>query len=95
MEPLKSVNQHWAVLLVEDILAYLNDVVCPDSNQVRVERGVMQSAQCKPIRHRRHAERICIGEDMRGFEQFVAPQPAHGTMVLVGAHHALAKFTLV
>lgn len=95
MESLKSVNQHRPVLLIEDILADLHDVVWPDPNQVRVERGMMQRAQRKAVRDRRHAEWIRVWKDVSSFEQLVATQPAHGTMMLIRAHHSLAKFALV
>ena len=95
MESLKSVNQHRPVLFIEDILANLHDIVWPDPNQVRVERGVMQRAQRKAVRDHRHAERIRVRKDMGSFKQFVATQPAHGTMMLIRAHYPFAKFALV
>jgi hypothetical protein len=67
----------------------------PDPDQMRVERRGMQGTQRNAVWDRWNTERIRIGENVSGFEQFVATQPAHGAMVLIGADNALAKFALM
>jgi len=49
MKPLEAVNQHRAVLLFQDVLTNLHYVVWPDTEQVRVEGGVMQPAEGETI----------------------------------------------
>ena len=49
MEALQPVDQHWAILLLQDIPAHLDDVVLGNANHVSVERRVVESAERNAI----------------------------------------------
>ena len=95
MESLEPMDQHRAVRFVEDIAAHLDNTVRPDADQVPVERCVVELAQGNPVGHHRRAERVRIGHDVRGFEEFVTPQSTHGTVMLVRPHDALPELALM
>ncbi|MBI3403255.1 MAG: cupin domain-containing protein [Acidobacteria bacterium] len=95
VESLKTMNQHRAVRLIEHVLPHFDNGVGRDSNEVPIEGGMMKLAQREAVGNGRHAERIRIRHDMRGLEQFVAFEPAHRTVMLIGANDALAKLRLI
>jgi hypothetical protein len=65
MKPLQSVLQHWTVDLCEHIKPDFNMAVRRDTDDVRVQRGVMQLAQ--RVHSRRLVPLFAVGEDVRGF----------------------------
>jgi hypothetical protein len=95
MEALEAVNQHRAVLLFQNVLTHLHNVVRSDSEEVRVEGGVMQSAEGDAIPHRWDAERVRVWQDVCGLEELIPPQAADRAVALICTHHSLAKLALV
>jgi len=51
----------------------------------------MKLAEREAVGDDRLAERVTIGQDVRGFQQLVVAQPADGAALLIGAEHALAE----
>ena len=72
-ETLGGVYEHGAVLLVQSVLAHFDDVVGSDSEQVCIERGVMQPAEGDAIRDCWDAKRFRVGQDVCRFEELVPP----------------------
>jgi hypothetical protein len=95
VEALQAMNQHGAVRLIQDVGPNLDDVIRRDADDVSAERGMMECAKCNTVWHRRQPERIGIRNDMRGFEELVAPQAADRAMVLVSSNNTLAKLPLM
>jgi hypothetical protein len=95
VKALKAVNQHWAVLLIENVLADLDDVVRPDPNYVPVEGGVVERAQREAVRDRWHAAWVRIRHDVGGVEQFIAAEAAYRAVVLVCAHDTFTELSLM
>lgn len=60
MEPLHSMLQHRSVDFLQHVEAHLDVIVGIDADDVTIERGVMQLAQCEAVRNARLAFRIAI-----------------------------------
>ena len=77
MKPFQAVEQHRAVLLLEDVAPDLDDSVRTHTDEQLVERGVMQFAQRKPVGHARRSG-LAVRHDVRGVEQLVVTEAALG-----------------
>ena len=95
VEALEPVNQHRPVLFIQDIATNLHLVVRRDANEVSIESGMVQRAECKAVTNRWQAERMGVWDDMCRIQQFVSAQSAYRAVMLVRTHHALTEFTLV
>jgi len=51
VELLQAVEEHWAVLLVQNIRANMDLIVSTDAEKIIVEGAMMKLAQGDPIRH--------------------------------------------
>ena len=80
IEPLQPVHEHWSVGLVQHVFADLDVIVGPNSDQVCVERGVVQGAQRDAVCHRRRAAFVAIADNVCDLEKLVTLEPAHGAM---------------
>jgi|RhiMethySRZTD1v2_1073278.scaffolds.fasta_scaffold100855_1 hypothetical protein len=95
MEPLQPVFQHRPIRLFENIWANLNDVVRTHTDNLRVERRMMELAQRQPVRDARFTLGIGIGDDVSRFEQFLVSQSADRAVLPIGRQHALTECLLV
>ena len=95
MEPLEAVNQHRAVGVVENVLTNFDDAVGSDADQVLVEGRVMEPAQSNAVRHGRLAERVGVGQDVRGLDQLHALETTDRAVMLVGADYPFAECCLM
>lgn len=85
---LQSVTQHRSIDFFEQILPNLDgEVVRPYSQDLLVERGVMDLAQREAIGHGRNASFLRVRHDVRGVEEFGVPKGADSAAGLVRAHH--------
>jgi hypothetical protein len=75
---LEAVAQHWSVALVKDVRTDLDDVIGSDAEDVGVERGVMDLAERETVGYDWIAALVLVGKDVRGVEQSVVVQAAHG-----------------
>jgi hypothetical protein len=82
-QSLQSVQEHGAVLFVEDIAPDLDHQVGPDTDDVIVEGRVVQLAKGEAIADSRLAERIGIAHDVCGIKELSVPQPAHRALPTV------------
>ena len=55
----------------------------------------MQLAEREAVGDYRLAAWMAVGQDVRGFQQFVMSKAADGAALLIGAKHALAEAPLV
>jgi hypothetical protein len=89
------VNEHRAVRVLENVSSDFDDTVRVDPDQASVERRMMEIAECDSVADGRSPERIRVGHDMGGLKQFIALQPADGTVVLVRPHHPFPEVRLM
>ena len=68
MQFLQPVPKHRAVLFLEDVGANLNHEIRPDTEDVSVERGVVNLAQSNTVWDDRMPVRMAIRENVRGLE---------------------------
>ena len=76
VKPLQAVNQHWPILLLEDVTTDLDDSVRADANEQPVECGVVELAERKSVRYPRVSAWFTVGHDVGGIEQLVVPEAA-------------------
>ncbi len=88
-------SEHRSVGLPEDVLAYLDDEIWPNADDVVVESGMMQLAQREAIGDDRLATRLSIGDDVGRVEQFLMPELTQGASTPVRGEDALAKPSLM
>lgn len=94
-QPLQTVDQHRPVDLVEDIAPHLHHVVGAHAQDVAVEGGVVQLAERQSVRDDRLPERVRVGQDVRGVQEFAVTQTAHGARLPVGGQDTLPEADLV
>ena len=95
VEALKPMDQHRSIGFLQDVTPNFNHEVRPDTDEIPVERSVMQTAQGSTIADCGHAQRISVGHDVRGFQKLVTLQPADCAVVLVRSNDAFAKLSLM
>ncbi len=95
VKPLESVNQHRSVRFIQDIFAHLHNAVRADSDQIRVERGMVKSAQRQSVRYGRDAERVSIRQDVSSFEKLIPAQAADRAVVLIRPDDAFPELSLM
>ena len=95
MKTLEAVNKHWPVFLFEDISADFNDVVGPDTDQVRIKGRMMQCALGNAVANGWQPQRVRVGHDVSCLEQFLTSKAANCTVVLIRADDALPEFALM
>jgi hypothetical protein len=86
--------QHRPIDFIENVQAHLDAVVWGHTDDVAVERGMMQLAQREPIRDAR-LPFVGIRDDVRGFEEFMMAEATNRTVLPVGCQHSLAERLLV
>lgn len=92
---LKSVDEHWPINLLQDILPNLDHVVRCDAHDVRVKSRVMQFAEGNAVGDYSVAGRVRITDDVRSVEELIALQSTDGAVALIGIQYALAELSLV
>ena len=95
IEALKSVHQHRAVGFMQHILTDFNPIIRPNSDQMRVKRGVMKRAQRDSIRNGGRSTFVTIADDVRSFEKLITFESADRAVTLIRIEHVLAKLLLV
>lgn len=92
---LKSVFQHGAVNLPEDVLANVHNGVWSDAQNVRVVSRMMDLAEPDAIAHHWLALRMAIRKDMRGIEQYNVFEATDGALASIRCEYLTAKVSLV
>ena len=87
-------DQHRAVDLGENREADLDDEIRPDSQDVLVERRVVEFAEGETIPDRGLTS-PGIGQDVCGVEQLSMTQAAHRARLAIGAYDSLPKARLM
>src|SRR5256885_9292351 len=87
--------EHRSVLLLEDVIADLHHKVGPYSEDVSVERGVVNLAERETIGNHRVAPRMAVGKDVRSLEKLGVAQHAHRAALPVRAQDPSAELLLV
>ena len=95
MEALEAVHQHGTISFLEDVASNLDDAIGADSEEVTIERRMVELAQCEPVRHERLTQRISVGDDVRCVEQLVVVEAAQGTGLTVRMENADSERALV
>jgi hypothetical protein len=91
LEALKAMDEHRAVDLIKDISSNVDRQVRRDTENVRVERRVVELAERKPIANGRFALWMAVRQDVSGFEQLRMLQVAHGTTSPIRLEHAFSE----
>ena len=95
MTLLKTVLQHGAVNLREQVLADGHDEVSVDAKDVGIEGGMVEFAQRQAVAHRRNAARAGVRKDVRRVEQLPVGEGTDGTASAVCAHDGGAEYGLM
>jgi len=75
VQPLKGMTQRGAVMLLEYVVAHLDDVVRADAKNLRVESAVVNRAHCHAVRHDRLSPlRVLLY--VGGIQEFGMAKPA-------------------
>ena len=74
---LETVLEHGAVDLSEDVVADFDDVVRPNTEDVGIERSMVDLAHGQPIGHHWLAAFVKVRKDVCGVEQLHMTQIAH------------------
>ena len=73
---LQSMQEHRAVLFLENRRPHFDPVLGSDGQEVPVVSGVVELAQRQPVGNDGLAVGLRISDDVRRVEQFLVPQPA-------------------
>ena len=92
---LEPVPEHRTVDLVENVRAHLDMEVGADAQDVPVERGMVDLAECETVGHDRLAAGMAVRQDVRGVEELRVLQSADGALGTVGYQDLLAELGLV
>ena len=90
VEALKSMQEGWPVLLIQDIGPYLNDEVGPDPENVAVESTMMNRAHRDTVRDDRLAS-IPVFLDVRSVEKLGVSEAAQGALASVCRQDAMPE----
>src|SRR5262249_6169911 len=91
LKTLKAVAKHGAIFFFEDVVADLDYKVGTHTENVPIERGVVELAQRKTVGNDGLAARVPVREDVGGVEKLRMPQPTHCALFAVGSEHSLTK----
>ena len=95
VKPLQAVNQHWPILLLEDVTTDLDDSVRADANEQPVECGVVELAERKSVRYPRVSAWFTVGHNVGGVEQLVVPEAAKRALSSVRSQHPFPETPLM
>ena len=87
-------DQHRAIDLGQDVVAYDHLQVRTDAQDVSVERRVVQLAQDEPVGYDRSST-VSVAHDVCRIDKLTAPQAADGAAALVGTKDGLPETRLV
>src|SRR5262249_33255818 len=66
-----------------------------DADDVVIERGMMQLAECQAVGNHRLPAGMSVWQDVGGVQQLVVTKPADGAALAISAEYTLAKAALV
>jgi len=92
---LKTVREHWSVLLLQHVLADLDDQIRAYAENGYIESGVVDLAERESVVDPRVALGMPVRQNMGGVEKPGVPQPADGTALPVGLDDPVSKALLV
>jgi hypothetical protein len=95
LKSLETMDEHGAVDFIKDVSPNVDGQVRRDAENVRVERGVMELAERKPVTNGRFTVRMAVGQDVSGFEQLRVLQVADRAAPLVRLEHTFSEPLLV
>jgi hypothetical protein len=96
LDALESVGEHRAIDLGEHVTPHLHHMVGPDPDDVRVEGGVVQLAEGKPVGHDSSSLWMAVRQDVGCVEELrVLSQTTDGASHAVGLKHSRPKTGLV
>ena len=95
MQPLQSVGEHRAVVFLKDVAAHLDRVVGSNAKEEAVERRMVQLAESDAVLDDGLPARLSVGDDVRGVQEFVVPQPAQRALLPIRFEHSLPEAALV
>src|SRR5690606_25150251 len=91
MHALKAVSQHRAVFFRKNVRANLDNSVRPNSDEVSVERRVVDLAEREPVVNLRHSKRVPVGDDVARIQKLTVAETAERTLVPIGCEHSFAE----
>ena len=95
MEGLEPLLEHGAVLVVQEPGRELDRQVGADTEQVRVERAVVDGAERQSVGDLRHAALVAVGDDVRCLQQAGLVKAADRAALPLGRQHDPAELLLV
>ena len=96
LDALETVREHWAIDLRKHVPPHLYHVIGPDPDDVRIEGGVVQLAEGKPVGHDRSSLWMAVRQDVGRVQELrVLSQTTDGAPHAVGLEYSRPKGSLV
>ncbi len=93
--PLEAVQEHRAVVLLEQVSPDLDYQIRPDAEEPLIESCVVDLAERQSVADGCDARALRVRDDVRGVQQFRVVESADSATLFVGADHVGAKDRLV
>ena len=94
MEPLEDV-EHRTVVIVEKATRDVDAEIRSDSDEILVERSVVDRAHAQPVAHERLARLLGVADDVRSVEQPNLAETADRATIVVCGKYGTAKLRLM
>ena len=92
---LDAVAKHRAVNFIKDVFSDLDAVVGGDSDDMVVERRVVDFAQGQAVGHDGFTVLLAVLDDVSGVQEFAVPQVAHGAGFAIRIKYILSEAGLM
>jgi hypothetical protein len=80
---LEAVLKDRPINFLENVASNFDDTVRPNAENVPIKRGVVQLAECDPVRDDRLTSGMTVGKDVGSVEQVLVTETADGAPVLI------------
>ena len=87
--------EHWTIGFTKNVGPDLYSVVRSHRDEVRVERRVVQCAECDAVRDGWLPSILSIADNVCRFQKAIALEATNGAMPLVCFEHSFAKLLLM
>src|SRR6266849_7916406 len=95
VETLQTDFEHRTVCLTQNVMPDLDLQIGSNTQDVRVERGVVELAQSEAIRNDRFSKRMFVGQYVSCIQQLLVAQSAYGTGFVIGVQNPHAEERLM
>jgi hypothetical protein len=89
------VPEHRPILLPKNVPTDLDNEIGTNTEDVPIERGMVELAEGKTVGNGRFAQRVAVRQDVGGIEQLHMTQPAHGALFPIRSEHTFSERDLM